>query len=72
MKSSGSTSGWKVTIGVPSGAAISNGWNAGFSGTSGSVTATNVSYNGNASAGATFGFQGTGSASGMTFACTAS
>jgi hypothetical protein len=36
------------------------------------VSATNVGYNGNAAGnGATFGFQGTGSAGGMTFACTA-
>jgi endo-1,4-beta-xylanase len=73
VKSSGTTSGWRVTIGVPSGASITGGWSATFSGTSGSVTATNVSYNGNAGgAGTNFGFQGTGSASGMTFACTAS
>lgn len=69
VKSSGMTSGWTVTIGVPSGATISNGWSATFSGSSGTVTATNVSYNGNASGGQAFGFQGTGSPSGMTFSC---
>ena len=72
VKSAGTTSGWTVTIGVPSGAAITSGWNATLSGSTGTVTATNVSYNGNAAGGgATFGFQGTGSASGMTFSCSA-
>jgi len=36
------------------------------------VTASNVSYNGNAAGGgATFGFQGTGTIAGVTFSCTA-
>ncbi len=64
---------WKVTLSVPSGAAITNGWNAVFSGTTGSVTATNQSYNGSLGAGgsASFGFQGTGSATGITATCSA-
>jgi peptidoglycan/xylan/chitin deacetylase (PgdA/CDA1 family) len=73
VKSAGTTSGWTVTIGVPGGAAITSGWSATFSGSSGTVTATNANYNGNAAGGGTtFGFQGTGSPSGMTFACSAS
>ena len=73
VQAAGTTSGWRVTIGVPSGASITNAWNASLAGSSGTVTATNVSYNGNAAGGgATFGFQGTGTAAGMTFSCTAS
>jgi mannan endo-1,4-beta-mannosidase len=73
VQSSGSTSGWKVTINLPSGASVANGWNAQLSGSTGTVTATNMSYNGNAGGGgASFGFQGTGSASGISFSCTAS
>jgi cellulase/cellobiase CelA1 len=67
------TSGWRVSLALPAGASITNGWNATFSGTGGTVTATNVSYNGLLGAGqtATFGFQGTGSPSGLTATCTA-
>jgi hypothetical protein len=69
----GSTSGWQVAIGLPSGVTLTSGWNATFAGSTGTVTATNASYNGNAAgAGASFGFQGTGNASGTTFTCTAS
>ncbi|NLT53659.1 MAG: 1,4-beta-xylanase, partial [Actinomycetales bacterium] len=62
---SGGTRGWRVAMTLPSGNAISNGWNASFSGSTGSVTATNASYNGTLGAGQTtsFGFQGTGSGS---------
>ena len=68
---SSSISGWRVGVTLPSGAAYSNGWNASFSGTSGTIQASNVSYNGSVGAGqsATFGFQGTGTASGMTVSC---
>ncbi len=73
VKAPGNTTGWRVTIGIPAGAAITNSWNATFNGSSGTVTATNLSYNGNAGGGgAQFGFQGTGSPTGMTFSCTAS
>lgn len=67
------TSGWRVSIGLPGGAAITSGWSATFSGSTGTVTASNVAYNGNAGGGGTsFGFQGTGSASGTTFSCSTS
>jgi endo-1,4-beta-xylanase len=71
---SAGTKGWKVTLGLPGGSAITNGWNASFAGTTGTVTASNVSYNGTLGAGAStqFGFQGTGSGSGVTASCTAS
>jgi glucuronoarabinoxylan endo-1,4-beta-xylanase len=69
----GTTTGWKVTIGLPSGVAITSSWNTTLSGSTGTVTATNVGYNGNAGgSGATFGFQGTGTAAGMTFTGSAS
>jgi endo-1,4-beta-xylanase len=64
-------SGWSVTTNLPAGAAVTNGWSAANSGT---VTWTNVGYNGSVAAGQSteFGFQGTGSADGITSACAAS
>lgn len=66
-------SGWTVTTNLPSGATVTNGWSAANSGTSGTVNWTNVSYNGSVAAGQSteFGFQGTGSADGVTAACAA-
>jgi poly(hydroxyalkanoate) depolymerase family esterase len=66
------TSGWQVSWTEPSGSAITQMWNAVNSGTSGAVTATNTSYNGNLGAGAstTFGFTGSGSAPNPTLSCT--
>jgi cellulase/cellobiase CelA1 len=65
--------GWQVTLNLPSGASISSLWNAVGSGTSGTVTATNQSYNGRLNAGQTteFGFQGTGNGTGTTVSCAA-
>ena len=65
--------GWTVGLTLPSGAAITNSWNANRSGNSGSVQFTNVSYNGSLPAGGSteFGFQGTGSGTGMTPTCSA-
>ncbi|NEC88489.1 cellulose binding domain-containing protein [Streptomyces sp. SID12501] len=56
-------SGWKLAFTLPSGQQITNAWNAGLSGSSGAVTASNVSHNGEVAAGgqATFGFQGSSS-----------
>jgi endo-1,4-beta-xylanase len=66
--------GWSVQLTLPSGATVTNAWNANRSGSSGAVRFTNVSYNGSVNAGQTteFGFQGTGTATGMTPVCTAS
>jgi endo-1,4-beta-xylanase len=66
--------GWKVTTVLPAGAAVTSSWSAGNSGTSGSVTWSNVSYNGAVAAGQSteFGFQGTGSAEGLSGTCSAS
>ena len=71
VSASQAITGWKVTLNLPGGASVSNGWNATFTGTSGTVTATNVSYNGTIAAGgsASFGYQGTGSPAGTTATC---
>jgi cellulose 1,4-beta-cellobiosidase len=54
-------SGWTVTWASPSGQTITSYWNANVAQSGSSLTATNVSYNGNVPAGAstTFGMQGT-------------
>jgi endo-1,4-beta-xylanase len=67
-------SSWSVGLNLPSGAAVTNSWNTNRTGTSGAVQFANVSYNGRIAAGQTteFGFQGTGSATGITPTCTAS
>jgi endo-1,4-beta-xylanase len=65
--------GWSVGMTLPSGAAVSNTWNATNSGTSGAVSFGNVNYNGRVAAGQSteFGFQGTGTATGVVPTCTA-
>jgi endoglucanase len=70
---SGGITGWKVTMPLPSGAAVTSNWNAAFTGTSGTVSATNLAYNGSLGAGqsSAFGFQGTGSGSGVAATCSA-
>ncbi|MFC7529281.1 cellulose binding domain-containing protein [Actinoplanes sp. GCM10030250] len=70
---SAAINGWRVSLGLPSGATISSLWNAVAGGTSGAVTVTNQSYNGRLAAGqsATFGFQGSGTGSGGTVSCAA-
>jgi endo-1,4-beta-xylanase len=64
-------SGWRVTLSVPAGASFTNGWNAALSGSTGTVVATNLSFNGTLSAGQStkFGLQATGSPSGITASC---
>ncbi|MEV6345469.1 PHB depolymerase family esterase [Actinoplanes sp. NPDC051851] len=54
-------SGWRLAFTLPTGQTITNGWNATYSPTSGTVTATNVSYNGTIAPGAsvTLGYQAT-------------
>jgi endo-1,4-beta-xylanase len=65
--------GWAVGINLPAGAGVTSTWNASASGSS-PVRFTNVAYNGRLAAGQAteFGFQGSGSASGVTPTCTAS
>ncbi|WP_174533122.1 cellulose binding domain-containing protein [Micromonospora chalcea] len=66
--------GWRVTLTLPGGASISSLWNGVPSGTSGTVTVANQSYNGQVGAGqtTTFGFQGAGNGSGATVTCAGS
>ncbi len=70
---SAAINGWTLTLTLPSGAAIASMWNGVNSGSSGTVTVTNQSYNGRLSAGqsTTLGFQGTGTGAGATVTCTA-
>lgn len=67
--------GWRVAFTLPAGATITSLWNGVNSGTGGTVTVTNQSYNGRLSAGqsTSFGFQanGTGTGAGATVTCTA-
>ncbi|WP_225849121.1 cellulose binding domain-containing protein, partial [Streptomyces sp. HPF1205] len=58
---SDTVNGWKLGFTLPSGQTITNAWNATISPSSGSVTATNVSYNAQILPGGSqsFGFQGT-------------
>ncbi|WP_285640171.1 endo-1,4-beta-xylanase [Lentzea sp. NBRC 102530] len=64
--------GWRVTATLSNGT-ITSHWSANRSGASGTVTFTNVDYNGAVPAGGSteFGFQGTGSGSGLAPSCTA-
>jgi len=53
--------GWSLAFTLPAGQTITGGWNATYSPPSGQVTATNVSYNGTLTPGAStaIGFQAT-------------
>jgi acetylxylan esterase len=66
--------GWRVTLSLPSGTAITNIWNGQASATTGTVQVTNMPYNGKLAVGgsADFGFQANGSGTGVTATCTAS
>ncbi|WP_311773699.1 S8 family serine peptidase [Micromonospora echinospora] len=66
--------GWRVTLNLPGGASVTSLWNGVNSGTSGTITVANQSYNGRLAAGQTtsFGFQGTGNGNGATATCTGS
>ncbi|MGI5243801.1 glucuronyl esterase domain-containing protein [Dactylosporangium sp. CA-139066] len=63
---------WTVAATLPSGAVITNAWNANRSGNSGAVQFTNVAYNGAVAAGqyTEFGFQATGTGTGLAPTCT--
>ncbi|PWR05631.1 esterase, partial [Micromonospora acroterricola] len=64
---------WTVTLTLPSGATVTNAWNANRSGDSGATRWTNVAYNGQVGAGQSteFGFQGSGTAASLTPTCAA-
>ncbi|MEU7978827.1 PHB depolymerase family esterase [Micromonospora sp. NPDC049081] len=70
---SSGTRGWTVSVTLPGGTSVTGTWSATASGNSGTVRFTNVDYNGALGAGQSteFGFQGTGSAAGVTPTCTA-
>ncbi|MFD5831431.1 cellulose binding domain-containing protein [Lentzea sp. NPDC060358] len=59
--STAAVNGWSLVFTLPAGQTITGGWSAGYSPSSGRVTATNVSYNGQIAPGASvsFGFQAT-------------
>ncbi|CAL9487596.1 hypothetical protein SUDANB95_03150 [Actinosynnema sp. ALI-1.44] len=63
--------GWAVTASLPPGASVTNAWNSNRSGNSGTVEFTNVSFNGSLGAGQSteFGFQGTGTGTGLAATC---
>ncbi|MCZ7436920.1 endo-1,4-beta-xylanase [Micromonospora sp. WMMC241] len=71
---SNGTRGWTVSVPLPGGASVTNTWSATASGSTGTVRFANVDYNGQLGAGQSteFGFQGNGSASGLTPTCSAS
>ena len=60
-RGSAAISGWKLAFKLPSGQVITGGWNATYAPSSGSVEATNVSYNASLAPGAstTIGLQAT-------------
>jgi poly(hydroxyalkanoate) depolymerase family esterase len=59
--SSAGINGWSLAFTLPAGQTITSGWNAGYSPTSGQVTARNVAYNGTINPGQStgIGFQAT-------------
>ena len=65
--------GWTATVTLPAGATVTNAWNANRSGTTGTVQFTNAGFNGSIAAGQSteFGFQATGTGTGMTPTCAA-
>jgi hypothetical protein len=65
--------GWTVSMTLPPGATITNAWSVTASASTGTVQFTNVGYNGSLAAGQSteFGYQGTGTGTGMTPTCAA-
>jgi endo-1,4-beta-xylanase len=71
---SAALNGWAVTVTLPSGATVTNTWNAVAGGSSGAVRFANAGYNAGVPAGGSteFGFQGTGTGPSATPSCAAS
>ena len=65
--------GWRVTVTLPGGTSVTNTWGATASAASGTVQFTNATWNGSVAAGQSteFGFQGSGTGTGLTPTCTA-
>jgi glucuronyl esterase-like protein/cellulose binding protein with CBM2 domain len=70
---SAAISGWSVSVTLPSGASVVNSWNSTRSGTTGAVQFSNTAFNGSVAAGQTteFGFQASGTGTGMAPTCSA-
>jgi endo-1,4-beta-xylanase len=70
---SAAVNGWTVRLSLPSGSALTSAWSATNTGTTGTVSFRNVSYNGQIPAGGytEFGFQGTGAGPTTTPTCAA-
>ncbi|MER5261837.1 cellulose binding domain-containing protein [Actinosynnema sp. NPDC002837] len=64
--------GWTVTLPLPTGATVTNAWNARRDGDTGTIRWTNMPDNGRAKAGRSVvsGFRGTGVGTGITPSCT--
>ncbi|GAB3803099.1 cellulose binding domain-containing protein [Micromonospora zhanjiangensis] len=60
-RSASTINGWTLVFTLPSGQTVTGGWNATFTGSSGQISARNVSYNGTLAAGGStdIGFQAT-------------
>ncbi|MFC4852374.1 endo-1,4-beta-xylanase [Actinophytocola glycyrrhizae] len=71
---SAAVSRWTVTITMPSGASIVNSWNTNRSANAGTIQFANAAHNGSIAPGQSteFGYQGTGTGTGVTPSCTAS
>lgn len=65
---------WTVTITLPSGASIVNSWNTNRSANAGTIQFANAAHNGSIAPGQSteFGYQGTGTGTGVTPSCTVS
>jgi hypothetical protein len=64
--------GWTVAVTLPSGVSVTNSWEANRTGSAGTVQFTNIAHNGAVAPGQSveFGFQGSGTGTGMTPTCT--
>jgi hypothetical protein len=62
------TSGWTVKVTLAAGVTVTGSWNATVSGNTGTVSFTNMSYNGHLPA--SFGFQATGNGAFTVASCT--
>ena len=69
---SSAINGWTVTLTLPSGATVTNAWNAQRSGTTGTVLRQrHLQRPGHRRQSTEFGFQGTGTAGGLSPTCSA-
>jgi hypothetical protein len=70
---SSAITGWTVAAALPAGAGVTSTWEATRSGNTGTVEFTNLGHNGALAPGQSveFGFQGTGTGTGLTSTCTA-